>query len=123
VLLDFWGTWCPPCVESVPALRDLNKRFAKDPLFKMIGVSTDSDEAKWRGFVDKNQMVWTQYLDRDQHLRRAFEVRAFPTYILIDAEGIIRFREITSRWEQTGDLPEAIKKYLKLAGIKPTPAE
>jgi len=121
LLLDFWGTWCPPCVASVPALRDLQKRFAKDPQFKMISVSVnDVDEAKWRGFIDKNQMVWTQYLDRDHHIQRAFEVRAFPTYILIDAEGIVRFREITSSWEHTGDLPDAIKKYLKLAAKGPS---
>ena len=85
----------------------------------MISVSTDSDEAKWRGFIDKNQMLWTQYLDRDRHIVRAFDVRAFPTYILIDADGIIRFREITSRWEESGDLPTAIKKYLKLASKGP----
>jgi len=121
LLLDFWGTWCPPCVASVPALRDLQKRFAKEPQFKMISVScNDVDEAKWRGFIDKNQMVWTQYLDRDHHVQRAFEVRAFPTYILIDAEGIVRFREITSSWEHTGDLPDAIKKYLKLAAKGPS---
>jgi len=116
VLLDFWGTWCPPCVASVPALRDLQKRFAKEPLFRMISVSNDSDDLKWRGFVEKNQMAWTQYLDRDHHMVRAFDVRSFPTYILIDAEGIVRFREISSRWESSGDLPEAIKKHLKLAG-------
>jgi len=122
ILLDFWGTWCPPCVESVPALRDLQKRFAKEPLFKMISVSTDSDEAKWRLFIEKNQMAWAQCLDRDHHMQRAFDVHAFPTYILIDAEGIIRFREITSRWESSGDLPDAIKKHLKLAA-KVTPSE
>jgi peroxiredoxin len=122
VLLDFWGTWCPPCVASVPALRDLQKRFAKEPLFKMISVSTDSDEAKWRAFTEKNQMAWTHYLDRDRHVVRVFDVRAFPTYVLIDAEGIIRFREITTRWEQTGDLPDAIKKHLKLAA-KTAPSE
>jgi peroxiredoxin len=122
VLLDFWGTWCGPCVASVPALRDLQKRFAKEPLFRMISVSNDSDELKWRTFVEKNQMAWTQYLDRDRHLVRAFDVRAFPTYVLIDAEGIVRFREISSRWESTGDLPDAIKKHLKLAG-KINPSE
>jgi len=120
LLLDFWGTWCPPCVASVPALRDLQRRFAKEPQFKMISVSTDGDEAKWRAFIDKNQMAWTQYLDRDHHIRQAFDVRAFPTYILIDAEGIVRFREITSSWEHTGDLPDAIKKYLKLASKGPS---
>ena len=115
VLLDFWGTWCPPCVESVPALRDLQKRFAKEPLFKMISVSNDGDQTKWSGFVEKNQMTWTQYLDKDRHVVRAFDVNAYPTYILIDAEGIIRFRQVTTAWEHTGELPDAIKKHLKLA--------
>lgn len=120
VLLDFWGTWCGPCVASVPALRDLQKRFSKEPQFKMISVSVNDVEAKWREFVEKNQMVWTQYFDRDRHVSHAFDVHAYPTYILLDAEGIVRFREISTSWEHTGDLPEAIKKYLKLAS-KNTP--
>jgi hypothetical protein len=81
----------------------------------MISVSNDGDEPKWRGFIEKNQMAWTQYLDRERRVVRAFDVRAYPTYILIDSEGIVRFREITTSWERTGTLPEAIKKYLKLA--------
>ena len=121
VLLDFWGTWCPPCVASVPAVRDLQKRFSKEPQFKMISVGVDeTDEAKWRAFIDKNEMNWTQYNDRDHNVARLFDVHQYPTYILLDAEGIVRYREITSRWEHTGDLPEAIKKYLKLAGKNST---
>ncbi len=120
VLLDFWGTWCGPCVASVPALRELQKRFAKEPQFKMISVSHNDPEEKWREFIQKNQMVWTQYLDRDHHVTSTFEVHAYPTYILIDAEGIVRYRDISTRWERTGDLPEAIKKYLK-AAVKSTP--
>ncbi len=115
VVLDFWGTWCPPCISSVPALRDLQKRFAKEPLFKLISVSNDGDQAKWSDFIAKNQMTWTQYLDKDRHVVRAFDVRSYPTYILIDAEGIIRFRQVSTAWEHTGELPDAIKKQLKLA--------
>jgi peroxiredoxin len=115
VLLDFWGTWCAPCVASVPALRDLQKRFSKESQFRMISVSNDTNEGTWRGFIEKNQMVWTQYLDRDHHVLRAFDVHSFPTYILIDAEGILRFRDVSTRWERTGELPDAIKKYLKTA--------
>jgi peroxiredoxin len=102
-------------VASVPALRELQKRFAKDPQFKMISVSNNDVEEKWRDFIEKNQMVWTQYFDRDHHVSRVFDVHGYPTYILLDAEGIVRFRDVSSRWEHTGDLPEAIKKYLKLA--------
>lgn len=114
VLLDFWGTWCPPCVSAVPTIRDLRKRYAKDPSFMIIGVSSDSDEAKWKDFTAKNQMVWPQYLDRDHHIQRAFDVHAFPTYIMIDHEGIVRFRGIGTSWERTGALDDAIRKEIKV---------
>ena len=87
VLLDFWGTWCPPCVESVPDLRQLYKRYANEPSFVLISVSSDHDEQAWREFTERNKMVWPQYRDEDRRLQRAFGIRAFPTYIVIDHEG------------------------------------
>ncbi|MFY9553956.1 MAG: redoxin domain-containing protein [Blastocatellia bacterium] len=115
VLLDFWGTWCPPCVASVPSLRSLHKRFEKEPAFVMIGISSDSEGEKWRAFIAENKMVWRQHWDRDHRVQRAFNVRAFPTYILIDGEGIVRFRSIGSSWERTGTLDDAIRKHVKMA--------
>lgn len=47
VLLDFWGTWCPPCVESVPELRNLHKKYSKEPSFVLIGISSDSEDGVW----------------------------------------------------------------------------
>jgi len=101
LLLDFWAP-VSPCVASVPAVRDLQRRFAKEPQFKMISVSCNDDEAKWRGF-HRQEIKWsgTQYLDRDHHVQRAFGVHEFPFYILVDAEGIVRFHEPTSAWEHT----------------------
>ena len=95
-------------------MRDLRKRYAKEPAFMIISVSSDSDMAKWKDFIEKNQMVWPQYLDRDHHVQRAFDVRAFPTYILIDHEGIVRFRNVSTSWERTGVLDDAIKREIKI---------
>lgn len=114
VVLDFWGTWCPPCVASIPALRSLNKKFTKEPSFMLIGVSSDSDEEAWKEFTTKEKMIWPQFLDQQRQMQRAFNVSAFPTYIVIDHEGIIRFRSIGTSWERSADLQETIKKYLKL---------
>src|SRR6185503_4387289 len=86
VLLDFWGTWCPPCVESVPELRNLWKRYSKEGTFVILGISSDNDEQEWREFTVKNKMVWPQYRDEDHRILRAYGIRAFPTYILIDHE-------------------------------------
>ncbi|MBC8030289.1 MAG: TlpA family protein disulfide reductase [Pyrinomonadaceae bacterium] len=114
VVLDFWGTWCPPCVESIPALRALNKKFSKEPSFVLIGVSTDAEEETWREFTAKEKMIWPQYWDRDRRVVRAFSVRAFPTYVVIDHEGIIRFRTSGTSWERSAFLYDAIKKHVKL---------
>jgi len=91
VVIDFWATWCPPCRESVPELKDLLKKYPADKL-TVISASADSDEAKWQEFIAKKQMTWAQYLDKDGHLAELFGVNAFPTYIVIDREGFIRKR-------------------------------
>jgi peroxiredoxin len=114
VLLDFWGTWCPPCVDSVPELRDLHKRYAKESSFVMISVSSDGIEEKWRQFIAKNQMTWPQYLDRERKVQRAFEVQKFPSYVVIDSEGIIRYRSYGAGPGKINSLDDAIHKQIKL---------
>ena len=115
VLLDFWGTWCPPCVESVPELRNLHKKYSKEGSnFVIIGISSDSDEAEWREFTEKNKMVWPQYRDHDRRIQRAFGIRAFPTYILIDHEGIVRFSSIGAGWLRAANLADAVNKQIKI---------
>lgn len=114
VVLDFWGTWCPPCVASVPSLRGLNKKYAKEPSFVMIGISSDREEEPWRKFTAKNKMVWPQYWDRDRKIQQAFVVYAFPTYVVIDHEGIVRFRASGTSWKDSLYLDDAIRKLVKV---------
>jgi thiol-disulfide isomerase/thioredoxin len=91
VVLDFWATWCPPCRESVPELKDLAKKYPTEKLM-LISVSADDDENAWREFVANKKMDWAQYRDADQRIRTAFGIHAFPTYLVIDGEGIIKQR-------------------------------
>lgn len=114
ILLDFWGTWCPPCVESIPDLRNLHKRYSKEPSFVLIGISSDSDDAIWREFTEKNKMIWPQYRDRDRRIQRAFGVRAFPTYVVIDHEGIVRYQSVGMSWSRAASLDDAIRKQVKI---------
>jgi peroxiredoxin/Flp pilus assembly protein TadD len=111
VMLDFWGTWCPPCVASVPELRNLYRRYSKEQ-FVLIGISSDHDDAVWREFTDKNRMLWLQYRDRDRRILEAFSIRAFPTYIIIDHEGILRFQ---STGYGGANLDAAVRKFMKAA--------
>lgn len=100
VLLDFWGTWCGPCVVATPTLVNLNRKFSKPKsadapaAFMMLGISSDSrdDTEKLRDYVAKNNMNWPQLHDLTRQVHRLFEIRVFPTYIVVDGEGIIRDR-------------------------------
>ena len=73
VLLDFWGTWCGPCVLATPTLVNLNRSFSKPPAkdvpaaFIMLGISSDKkeDEQKLRDYVAKNNMNWPQFQRSD----------------------------------------------------------
>jgi len=86
VLLDFWATWCGPCRESVPDLKQLQAQYGSDQL-QVISISADKNEAAWRTFVSQNQMTWEQRIDPSGDMRRQYGVNAFPTFILTDANG------------------------------------
>jgi len=112
VLLDFWGTWCPPCRESVPILRDLNKRYSAKG-FQLIGVSSDEDEDVWKTFIGAQKMNWQEYIDLSGAVQESFKIESFPTYIVLDKDGVIRFRQSGLGPSTAGDLDEAVSKALK----------
>jgi thiol-disulfide isomerase/thioredoxin len=112
VLLDFWGTWCPPCRESVPMLRDLNKKYA-GKAFQLVGISSDQDEDAWRSFIQKQRMDWLEYIDLSGSVQESFNVDSYPTYVVLDKDGIVRFRQSGLSNETGGDLESVINKALK----------
>ncbi len=111
-LLDFWGTWCPPCRESVPMLKGLEKRYGAKA-FQLVSISSDEDENAWKKFVQAQQMEWTEYLDSNGEIQQAFKIDAFPTFIVVDKDGVIRFRQSGVGPETQADLEDAINHALK----------
>lgn len=118
VLLDFWATWCAPCRKAVPDLKRLSRKMKKDPLV-IIGLSADSQEDKLWAFVDYEKMNWPQHLDEGGKVAQKFDVEGYPTYVLIDHEGIIVYRH--QGWSSTAGLAissevaHAIRKAKKAA--------
>jgi thiol-disulfide isomerase/thioredoxin len=112
VLVDFWGTWCPPCRESVPFLRNLNKKYTGKP-FQLVSVSSDDDEDVWKTFIKAERMDWPQYIDLQGDVLHAFKVESFPTFVVLDKDGVIRFRQSGEGPTTEGELEDAINKYLK----------
>jgi len=95
VLIDFWATWCPSCREALPHMRDIVKKFQGEPLV-VLSVSLDDDQAKWKDFVVKNEMVWPQYCDGGftGELSRMFDVEAIPQTFTIDVNGVLQDQHI-----------------------------
>jgi thiol-disulfide isomerase/thioredoxin len=95
VLIDFWATWCGPCREALPHIRQIAKRFDGQP-FIALSVSLDSDEAKWKDFVGKNGMTWPKYRDGGFGGRIAtqFGVNAIPATFTIDADGVLEDQHV-----------------------------
>jgi len=95
VLLDFWATWCGPCREALPHMREIAKKFQGQPLV-ILSVSLDSDEQKWKEFIEKNEMTWPQYRDGGftGSIAKLFGVTAIPHTFTIDADGVLQDEHI-----------------------------
>ena len=90
VLLDFWGTWCAPCVSAVPSLRKMSERTAGDP-FVLLSISNDQDEKVLRAFVSRYEMEWPQVWDGNRAFTSQSQVNSFPTYVLVGHDGEILY--------------------------------
>jgi peroxiredoxin len=95
VLLDFWATWCGPCREALPHVREIAKKFQGQPLV-VLSVSLDNDQQKWKDFITKNEMTWPQCFDGGftGPVAKMFGVEAIPHTFTIDADGVLQDEHI-----------------------------
>lgn len=93
VILEFWATWCGPCVAQVPHIKALHKEYAPKGV-ALIGLSLDDDARTVRTFSNKQGMSWPQVLDKQQAPRLAsvFGVSGIPHAIIISPDGEVLWR-------------------------------
>ena len=90
LLLDFWATWCGPCVAAVPRLRRLANEMAAEP-FVLLSVSVDRTPTLVEKFVARHKMDWPQVWDQGSAFTRRCGVQSYPTYLLVNHEGEVVF--------------------------------
>jgi predicted esterase/thiol-disulfide isomerase/thioredoxin len=96
VLLNFWGTWCRPCMNLIPHEVELAVKFKGRP-FGIIGVNCDDDIEKALDAVARNKITWRSFRNKageETAITSTWTILGFPTVYLLDHHGIIRKRWI-----------------------------
>lgn len=93
VLLDFWATWCGPCIKSIPKMVELDEGLP-DKEFEILSISVDEEIETVIEFQEKTPMDWANWHVGPQgELLQTWAVRGYPTYILVDHAGTIVARQ------------------------------
>ena len=107
VLVDFWATWCQPCLAEMPKVKAVYEKFHGQG-FEIVGLSFDEKKEDLERYLAKEKLPWPQYFEggRENRFAREFQIDSIPTMWLVDRQG--RLRELNAR----GDLAPMIEKLL-----------
>ncbi len=113
VLLDFWASWCVPCKKSMPHLIELYNKY-KDTNFTIIGVNVDTDMKKVEEFEgDLNTDIpFTIIFDKKSEIPPLYEVDGMPTTIVINKDGVIKYKEVGYTTELKDKLDKTIAELI-----------
>ena len=117
VLVDFWATWCGPCVGALPDLRELAAAYPEDR-FEILAISVDDEVETVVEFMEDEPMPWAQWhVGANSELVNTWQIRAYPTYVVVDEDGTI-----LGRTSQLTESKVLIEKALNWARVEASEA-
>lgn len=127
ILLDFWATWCGPCLVEMPNVKRVYQKY-KDQNFQIIGISLDTSRSNLRSYLKREGITWPQFFDGagwKNSIAQKYGINSIPRMYLIDGNGIIRKENVRGRAlevavaelvrenKQRSSVATKIKKWLK----------
>jgi len=96
VMIDFWATWCPPCIRSIPEAKSIWNTY-KNKNFVLLGISLDKDLDTWKDYVKEQQMSWMQVADGnfwDNKAAMLYGIGSIPSVWILDQNGNIALKDV-----------------------------
>lgn len=111
LVLNFWATWCPPCVEEFPSLNNLASQFKQQGVV-VLGVSIDKNEAAYKAFVQRNQPAFLVARDPEANIPTSYGSFKWPETYVIDRSGKVVQKYIGPRDWSDPAIVNSIKALL-----------
>ena len=92
VLIDFWATWCAPCISELPFLKEAYTKHRADG-FEILSISLDENQGVFERMISAREMNWLHFYDGqkwENRIAKAFGIRSIPVNLLVDKKGIVR---------------------------------
>ena len=106
VVLEFWATWCSPCLMAMPGLQEIHDKFEARGV-EIIAVNFGEDPARAQRFIERNDYTFRVVVDQDQTIGERFGLSAIPMQVVVGTDGRIA-------WTRVGYAPHEMEKLREL---------
>jgi len=103
LLIDFWATWCGPCVKEMPNVKSVYDKYHSKG-FEIVGISLDQSREKMDAYIKQQGLEWPQYFDGkfwNNDVAVMYGVKSIPTTVLVDKKGKIRYKSLRGKQLET----------------------
>lgn len=95
VLLAFWATWCPPCVEEIPLLNQIHEKYSKNNQLHVLSVNVGEDRQKIESFKKDHPINYPILLDLNENVSQRYEISGLPVIVIVAKNGEILYYGFT----------------------------
>lgn len=112
LVLNFWATWCPPCIEEIPSLTAFQAQL-RDAGVVVVGVSVDRNPKLYKKFLERNKVSFLTARDPEAKISDSYGTYQYPESYIIDSSGVVREKVISSQNWMDPDVIAKARKFLQ----------